>query len=326
MRRNVGVGDNTVADRGKSAVPSLLILSILLCLIVGGAIDTSNICVVRAAGDLTAGKPTLAVNILFATACAAIVFFLNTKMGLLRQPAPWSYPTLMTFAGAILFAIGALLNGACAIGTLGRLARGDIGYIATLAGAGAVAFLVPGAMVKSQVPDLRALTGSLWLGIILALTVAVMIWTRRQLRLRQLGSYALLGVTSAVVTNWRGDWTWLSVIQEMQIGAPIQYAAVGCVAAVLVGALLTALARGAYRFIRPDPRRMAREAAGGGLMALGAILIPGGNDALLVLGIPSGSPNAIGGYAVMFVVMLAALHFKPLFSRWAAWTGPAASP
>jgi hypothetical protein len=307
-------------------MPTLLLLSIVLCLIVGSAIDTGNICVVRAAGNLAAGKPALAVSALFASACAAIVFFLNTRLGLLRQPPPWSYPTLMTFAGAALFATGALVNGACAIGTVGRLARGDIGYIATAAGALAVALLIPHAMIASRIPDIPAMTGSAWLGIILAFTAVIMIVSRRHWRAGSLLSYAVIGVAAAGITNWRGDWTWLSLIQATRLDMPIQYGVFACVAAVLLGALLTALVKGHFHFIRPDPMKMSREAIGGGLMAAGSILIPGGNDALLVFGIPSGDPNAVTGYAVMFAVMLASLNIKPLFRRWIVWAGQGAAP
>ena len=61
-------------------------------------------------------------------------------------------------------------------------------------------------------------------------------------------------------------------------------------------------------------------------MAAGAVLIPGGNDALLVFGVPSGSPHAITAYAVMFAVMLVVLQVKPLLRDWVAWAGPGAAP
>jgi hypothetical protein len=162
--------------------------------------------------------------------------------------------------------------------------------------------------------------------IILTFTAMLMILSRRHLHSRRLGAYAVLGFAAAGVTHLQGNWTWLSLIQEMRIGAPLQYADFACVAAVLLGAALTALMRGRYHFIRPDPGRMWREAAGGGLMAAGAILIPGGNDALLVFGVPSGSPHAITGYAVMFGVMLVVLQVKPLLRQWSAWAGPSAAP
>ena len=302
-----------------------LILTILLCLIVGGAIDTGNVCVVRAAVNINSGKPAMAVSILFAGACASVVFYLNSIMGLLREPAPWSYPTLVTIAGAILFAVGALVNGACAVGTVGRLARGDIGSLATLAGALLVGFVIPRTVIASQTPDLQAMTGATWLEIVLAFTAVLMILSRRELRARRLVSYAIIGVAGAVVTNWQGNWTWLTLIQEIEIGMPLQYAAVACIAAVLVGAAVTAVVKGHFHFIRPDIGTMLREALGGGLMVAGATLIPGGNDALLVYGIPSGSPHAIIGYAVMFAVLLLVLQAQPALSRLTAGAGPGAT-
>jgi uncharacterized membrane protein YedE/YeeE len=120
-----------------------LLISVLLCLIVGSAIDTGNICVVRAAKDLTAGKPGVAVSCLLTVACAATVFYVDTVMGWHSFIPPSSYPTLLTVAGATIFTMGALLNGACAIGTIGRLARGDVNYAATFIGAILVALLLP---------------------------------------------------------------------------------------------------------------------------------------------------------------------------------------
>lgn len=298
---------------------NLLLLSIVLCLIVGSTIDTSNICIVRAAGDLAAGKPAVAASLLFTTACASVVFFLNTEMGLLRHPAPWSYPTFFTFAGATLFGAGALINGACAIGTMSRLARGDIGYFATIAGAVGVSLVVPAVRIRNQAPDIPMLTGATWLWIVLAFSAVFMILSWRHLRIRRLGSYAVLGVLAAVVTNWQGNWTWLTLVHEMHIGAPVEYAAIACVAAVLIGAGVTAVLTGHYRFVRPDPRTMAREAFGGGLMAAGALLIPGGNDALLVFGVPSGSPRAIVGYFAMFAVLLVGLRLRPWLHRQTGW-------
>lgn len=287
-----------------------LFLSALLGLIVGGAIDSGNICVVRAARDLVHGKPDMAVSNLCTSACAAIVFFITVKLGLLRHAAIWSYPNLMTFLGATLFALGGIVNGACAVGTVGRLARGDIGSLATLLGALLVALLIPRTVVANQSPDLAALAGSTWLAIMLGFTALAMIVSWQHLRLRRLGSYAVLGVAASILTNLQGDWTRLSVMQAAHIDMPLHYAAIACLSAVLLGALLAALATGHFRFIRPDPRIMAQEAVGGGLMAAGAILIPGGNDTLLIFGVPSGNPNAITAYAIMFAIMMMVAQWR----------------
>ena len=175
-------------------------------------------------------------------------------------------------------------------------------------------------LFRSATPSVMP-TGLTWLLIILAVTAVLMVLFRRHLRPSRLGSYAVLGVVAAIVTNLQGDWTWLSLMQEIRAGSPIQYSALACVAAVLVGATLTAVSRRRFKFVRPDPKVMLREATGGGLMAAGAILIPGGNDSLLVYGVPSGSPNALAAYFVMFALMLAVLRIDPVFRRWAGWTG-----
>ena len=124
-----------------------------------------------------------------------------------------------------------------------------------------------------------------------------------------------LGFTAAVITDWQGNWTWLSVLQQIQSGLPVEYSALACIAAVIIGAALTAAFRRKFRLIRPDPKAMLREAAGGALMAAGAILIPGANDALSVYLVPSGSPHAVVGYAVMFAAMVLVSKLSRNFAR-----------
>ena len=58
------------------------------------------------------------------------------------------------------------------------------------------------------------------------------------------------------------------------------------------------------------------------MMAAGALLIPGGNDALLVYGIPSGSPHALVGFAVIFATMVIMLRVTPWFRAWANRPSP----
>ena len=304
----------------------LFLLSILLCLIAGSAIDTGNVCVVRAAGALVAGKPAIAASMMLAMACAAIVFYLNGRLGLHRLPPGWAYPGLVTLAGAAIFAIGALINGACAIGTLGRLARGDVGYLATLLGGFVVAFLVTPIHLPSRVPDLAAMTGRGWLVALLSCSGLALVLARQHLRAMQLAWYVILGVSAAEIANWQGDWTWITLLQGLRASEPFRYAALACLGAVLLGAVLTAYVRGRFRWVRPHPGTMLREAAGGGLMVAGGALIPGGNDALLLYGVPSGSPHAVVAYLVMFVLMLVLLHLVSVFRLWSGWAEIDASP
>ena len=72
---------------------NLLLLSILLCAVVGAAIDTGSICAVRAARDLSVGRPGLAIGSMVSVAGAAIVVYLDSRLHWQLRVSPWSYPT-----------------------------------------------------------------------------------------------------------------------------------------------------------------------------------------------------------------------------------------
>jgi hypothetical protein len=290
----------------------LLVFSIFLCLIAGAALDTSNICLVRAARDLGTGKPGIALGILLVTASASVVFYLNAVFALAVGMPGWVYPDWITVAGAVIYAFGSIINGACAIGTIGRIARGDLGHLATFGGALAIAYLVPHPKLDRNPAAMAPFGMAAWLGIVLGFTGLMMLLGRRHLRDAKLGSYLALGLTAAVLTNWRGNVTWLGVVQQLQDGVPVQYEVLACLLAVFAGAAFAARFWDRFRLIRPDPWVMLREGIGGALMLFGAILIPGANDALSVYGVPSGSPNAVTGFVVMFAVMVAVLRLRGL--------------
>ena len=288
----------------------LFLASILLCLVAGAVLDLSRICLVRAAGDVACGKPGVAIGVLVATAAASIVFYLSTALGFAPRIASWAYPHWSTILGALIFAAGSLVNGACPVGTLSRIARGDIGHLATFAGALSIAIMVPYSIVDRGAATMSPISGESWLGAILAFTALMMVLCRRHLREAGLGSYLALGVTAAVVTSWRGNWTWMGVVQQVQSGLPVQYETVACAVAFFLGAALVVVLRGRFHYVAPRPRTMLREAAGGALMLIGAVLIPGSNDALSLYGVPSGSPNAVVGILIMFAVMVAVLWWR----------------
>ncbi len=182
--------------------------------------------------------------------------------------------------------------------------------------------LIPRTVVPYDKPSGILLTDELWLAVILVSVGLAMLLSRRHLDRARILSFAVLGLIAAVVTNWQGDWTWLTLLRHVGTGVPFDFAATGCLLAVLIGATLTAIYRRRFRFVRPSLRTLLREAAGGGMMAAGALLIPGGNDALLVYGVPSGSPHALAGYVVIFGTMVVMLRVTPWFRAWANRPSP----
>ena len=171
-------------------------------------------------------------------------------------------------------------------------------------------WLLPQAQLVGESPDVPLMAGRDWLLVVLAFTAAIVMLGRLHIRVTALAAYLVLGLVSGFVTDWEGNWTWLGVIQHLQAGAEVQPAALILVGAVLAGAAVAAYWRGHFQFVRPSPMLMLREFIGGGLMLGGAMLLPGANDSLSVYGVPSGSPNAVVGYALMFVLMIAMLRVK----------------
>jgi hypothetical protein len=78
-------------------------------------------------------------------------------------------------------------------------------------------------------------------------------------------------------------------------------------AAALSGMALSSWQRKSFHLQRPRPRLMLRHAAGGLLKGFGAVLIPGGNDGLILFGVPSQSPHAIPAYAGVLAGVATAL-------------------
>lgn len=68
----------------------------------------------------------------------------------------------------------------------------------------------------------------------------------------------------------------------------------------------------------PTWQAVIRHLAGGMLMGLGAIFIPGGNDTLLLVGLPGAAWQAFVSYALLFAVLAALI--AAFGSRARAWT------
>jgi hypothetical protein len=278
---------------------------------------------VRAVNEAVAGKPALVLGCLVTLLCAALVFTVDTALHWQLRTAPWAWPTLRILLGAVVFAAGAALNGACGIGTITRLCRGDIAYAATLSGALAASLLVPRTVLPGPAaPDRVTTPGLEWLAVIALATLVPLLVLRRHVTMRVVLSFAALGLIAATLANLQGDWTWLRLLNGVQAGLHVRYEIVACIAAVVVGATVTARLRHRFRFIRPDPRVMLREAAGGALMAVGAVMIPGGNDLLLVYGVPSGSPHALAALAIIIAVLFLTLGLSRVARRWVVWPIP----
>jgi len=311
----------------------LNLLSLLCALLIGYAAHRASLCNVRAVAEiLTAGTAHMLGSLLQAALWMATLTGALTLVGdfaphvaLARAPLAWA------LAGGLLFGVGAALNDGCSLSTLHRLADGDLGIMASLAGfaAGVCAWFAlpalgwPMALVPLVTPWLR------WPALAPGLLVLLLAWAVSRLRffwrlarrhgnppLRELllapayhlsVSAALMGVAGGVLFTIVGAWSYSNFLRTSvlhRLGAamvPSLWHGV-LVAALLAGMIGSALQRRSAAWRWPRSRgAWLRHGAGGALMGTGAAMIPGGNDTLLLNGLPTLSTAAAGAYAFMLL-------------------------
>lgn len=310
----------------------LSIMMISLAFSVGFATRRASICAVTAARQSATGRRHSRMIAFLTAACwSGVVLMSATSLAPELAPLSPGYPvTLTVIAGGALFGLGAYINGACAFGTLSHLAGGDLNYIGTLigiAGGAAVSALLPvhpGAPVPAT---LSPGSGSgLYLFLLFAVSAAAATrkYVRTRLRhakpsVRRLGAapaLLILGAGGALLHAVAGEWTYMAVLSDRaaRLVSGDASEAGGMVlagtAALIAGGIYAARRSGRFRWKRPMPYKFITRISGGAMMSLAAANVPGGNDVLLLYGIPSVAPHAIAAYGAMMVVLLVIFRIK----------------
>jgi uncharacterized membrane protein YedE/YeeE len=313
-----------------------LIVCSILAAVLGFAAHRASICTVRAVAELTHARTgymfvSIAKSALWVFAITLPVFLLapQTASGL----SGWQL-TVTAISGGLLFGIGAGINGACAYATMARMIDGEIGMLLTVVGfaIGVLLFVLlldTGLLVRpvaapSQVSGVLHLAPYVWaLLIALGLYELIRLWrgrpdgaTLRQLVLApayRLSTAALLmGFAAGVIFLVFGSPGYTTTFQqtiEAHLGTrPMPpYGRWVLLGAVLFGMLASTLQRGSFRIDFRPRLAWLRNIFGGVLMGLGCALLPGGNDALILYGIPGLSPHALPAYAALIIGIFGAL-------------------
>jgi uncharacterized membrane protein YedE/YeeE len=305
-----------------------LILASALAAILGFAAHRASVCTVRGVAEVISSRTghmltSIGKSVLWVIAVTIPVFLLMPAAG---ANLTWWPLTGAAVLGGFAFGMGAAINGACAYSTMARLVDGEGGMLVTV---GALAFgvlwfgaLVDGHWLERPVPT-PAPAGSLnaWM---LAIGSALVLWgvyeaarlwrTRPAgVRIRDLAlspkyrlssAAMLIGVTGGAIFLIYGSASYTGTVQQLveasrgMQGFPATERWVLLVAA-LTGMLLSTLQRGSFRLDWRPRRIWLRNVCGGLLMGLGVALTPGGNDALVLYGIPSLSPHALPAFLAM---------------------------
>ncbi|MEW6629499.1 MAG: YeeE/YedE thiosulfate transporter family protein [Pseudomonadota bacterium] len=292
----------------------ILLSSLLMGLILGVSAHRAGLCTVKAVAEVMTSRRGWFVwsflkAALWVTGLIGLYRVMGGGIALRQWPLDW-----ITVLGGLIFGLGAGANGACVFSTLTRLAEGHGVMLFTLAG-----WVIGIAAVNLILPDLYRQSKSAnqlpaWVPWIL---IPWMIWegTRVLRRLTRDGweqfgasywplslSVALVAAANFGLLSVDGAWSFTSTLICTLKSSPMSgcanYASPWLVSsAAVLGMAGSAFWRGSFRLRRVRAGAALRHGLSGLAMGAGAALIPGGNDGLILFGLPALSPHALPAWA-----------------------------
>jgi hypothetical protein len=291
------------------------VVAAMCAVIMGYAIQRGATCLVAAVDEvLTRRSAWRFLGLIEAAVWVAGGVLLWRALGG-HETLPIGYPaTLDTVAGGALLGLGAFVTRACVFGAIARFGSGEWAYVLTPIG-----FYLGCATIWPLIgkfPAMRVaspLFDASWLLLPFALFVA---WRSvgaiRAGRTRMLAAHvwtphratAVIGIVFAISLIAIGPWAYtyalLSLAQGKTDGVMVKFV---LLAMLLAGALFGGWTAGRLQLRAPTREAVIRCLGGGVLMGWGSLLIPGGNDELLLVGIPLLQPYAWVAVARMAVAI-----------------------
>jgi hypothetical protein len=222
-----------------------------------------------------------------------------------------------TLLGAALLGFGAFINRACVFGAIARLGSGEWAFVATPIGFYLGCVSVGAVFGGSRAQPLHGRSPLLdapgWLVLAFTGFAAWRIaapWLRptrtavgRSLACGRWSPHmatTVIGVTFLAMLLLAGAWAYTDVLAEIARGmAQDLPARIGLLLCLLAGAAVGGWTAGRWRAAWPRWPDVSRCAAGGVMMGWGSLLIPGGNDGLILLGMPLLWPYAWAAFLTM---------------------------
>ena len=318
-----------------------------LAFILGFVANRTTICAVKAVDEILfqrQAKVLASFGKIILWACG-VTIVLEWVFGIVPMEATKKSLSLQSLLGGLILGTGAVFNGGCALHTLIRLGRGNMGMLISLSGMTASVFVLKGLQLFIPTITITSTTSSFSIdsSYKLILSIIVLIWMTIELcrlfrhfklsewRTRLLAecyqlstASAILGLCNGILFTVVGSWAYTQILlTSVTAVASSQSSQTNTVPLLLWGLTLTLLVGIAvssyitgkfYILIKPQIKWL-QYFIGGLLMGLGALLIPGGNDVLLLSAIPAGSPNAIPAYLCMLIGIGISLLLKASFSK-----------
>lgn len=322
----------------------LLAASAVLAGLMGFAIQRGATCTVAAVDELLSQRRA---RRLIALAEAAL--WVGLGLLVLRQwgwqvPLPAGHAAgWRTVLGGVLLGGGAYVNRACVFGAIAKWSNGDWAYVATPIGffLGCAVFWrvlqSMGAPVVSEAAPALA-----WPGMVVMVLAAMLVlrvaWgaskvcrlhaqadaqTRAASAWHAMGASVwqpgpatvVIGLSFLGMMLMAGPWAYTEVLNDWALGMPRQtWTRAFLALALFSGAAFGGWRAGKWARSRLNIRDVGRCLIGGALMGCGSLLIPGGNDGLILVGMPLLWPYAwiaFGTMCLTISVLMASQKLTP---------------
>jgi toxin CptA len=313
-----------------------LAASLALTFLMGVGVQRGNTCTVVAFDDvLHRRSPDRLLAIAYCwlwVAGGLALVKLTTGFTLGAQLFP---VTVWSVIGGLILGIGAVVNGACTVGTVARIGSGEYAYGLTPVGFFLGCVLAPhvfGRTATSHIGTAATTTSLdhpvaalLGLAVVVALTVRRLATHERE-SLRDFLHKAwdprtalmIVAVLFVVVVHIYGAWAYTDLLGDVAKGADKQVVErFALFATLLAGAIVGGRTLRGTRLIGPLAPRVIRCTLGGLLMGIGFSLAPGAFDGMTLLGQPLLLPFAWAVMAASYVtVVLGVLYLRSGFGSW----------
>lgn len=287
-------------------------------LALGAALARANSCTVASARRLVfEGRADWLMGLAVAIAWAGLTMtlFAVALPQVVLLPAPQAVGWQVVL-GAIVMGLGATMNQGCFLGSVAALGRGNLGYTLTLAGIMLALAMLPDGVraaplgpTSAEPPELRSSVSLMAALLLFAPPALIGLWQWAKYRRGPVLALVLVGMAGGAVYACNPDWSYTSGLYRIvatRLEVSSLRAELGAIAVVL-GVVVSALLGGVFRLQVPDARMAIMHLVGGGLMGTGALLVPGGNDTLMLWAIPGLALYGLVAYATMIATIAALL-------------------
>jgi hypothetical protein len=302
-----------------------------LAFVFGIGLTRTSVCTVAAVRTHILERDTRSLLCILVAASAAGAVLLGLAWvwpQQIRLPLDNSLPGWALLGGFILGA-GALLNGGCYLGSITYLCRGNLNFLFTLLG------ILVGARFAAAICGMRLIqavaqpSARLYfsilgtLGCLLVLSTGLWLLTgraggdKRSARTsRRMGwAAALCGAVAAVIFARHPNWSYGTLLEQLAVADHMMLEPVVLCSALALFAGAVIGARHRWQWHPPTVLASGRRFVGGILLSIGALLVPGGNDTLLLWTIPGLASYGFIAFGAMLLTIAAGVLAERHFIR-----------